>query len=125
MEGIVRKVEPVAFTKISALGVEEQRVLIIADITSPSELWERLGDGYRVEASFILWEQENVPQIPSSALFRYEGGWAVFVVGEEGLAQRRMVEVGHQNGLVAELISGLSNGDAVITHPTIPSKKAP
>lgn len=116
LEGRVRLVEPVAFTKISALGVEEQRVLVIVDITSPPDLWERLGDGYRVEASFILWEAEDVLQIPNSALFRYEDGWAVFMV-DTGFARRRAVRVDHRNGLVAELVSPLAVGEQVITHP--------
>ncbi|HEX5636801.1 MAG TPA: HlyD family efflux transporter periplasmic adaptor subunit, partial [Gammaproteobacteria bacterium] len=71
LEGMVRTVEPVGFTKTSALGVEEQRVLIISDFTSPAELWQRLGDGYRVEARFILWHEDNVLQVPASSLFRY------------------------------------------------------
>ena len=116
LEGIVRTVEPFGFTKISALGVEEQRVLVIADFTSPHEQWERLGDGYRVEAVFILWEGEDVLQIPSSALFRHEDGWAVFTV-KEGKAFRQVVEVGHRSGLTAEITSGLGEGERVITHP--------
>ena len=76
LQGIVRIVEPVGFTKISALGVEEQRVLVISDFTSPAGQWQRLGDGYRVEARFILWHEENVLQVPASSLFRYGNGWA-------------------------------------------------
>jgi HlyD family secretion protein len=101
---------------VSALGVEEQRVLVVADITSPRELWEKLGDGYRVEASFILWESDNVLQIPSSALFRYQEGWAVFTL-EDGAARRQPVETGQRNGLSAEVLSGLSAGEEVIAHP--------
>ena len=112
LEGLVRTVEPFGFTKVSALGVEEQRVLVIADFTSPHEQWERLGDGYRVEAVFILWEGENVLQVPASALFRQGDGWAVFVI-EEGKAARRKVEVGHRSGLTAEVVSGLNEGDRV------------
>jgi len=116
LEGRVRVVEPTAFTKVSALGVEEQRVRVIAGITSPRQLWERLGDGYRVEASFILWEGEDVLQVPASALFRYQQGWAVFV--EEGaFARRRLVQVDHRNGLAAEILSGLAEGERVIVHP--------
>jgi len=116
LEGRVREVEPVAFTKISALGVEEQRVRVIAGITSPSEIWRRLGDGYRVEASFILWEGQDVLRVPASALFRYGDGWAVFVF-DNGFARRRMVETDHRNGLAAEVLAGLSAGDRVIVHP--------
>lgn len=116
LEGRVRLVEPVAFTKISALGVEEQRVRVIVDFTSPRELWRRLGDGYRVDASFILWESRDVLQFPASALFRYQDGWAVFTI-QAGRAHRRKVEVGHRNGLIAEVLSGLSEDEQVIGHP--------
>ncbi len=116
LEGRVRVVEPVGFTKTSALGVEEQRVLVIADIISEPKLWKRLGHGYRVEASFILWEGKNIIQIPSSALFRIDEQWAVFVF-ENNRAVRRTIEVGQHGGLIAELISGLSQGELVITHP--------
>jgi HlyD family secretion protein len=116
LEGRVRAVEPAGFTKVSALGVEEQRVLVISDIVSPPERWERLGDGYRVEARFILWEGEDVLQAPSSALFRHEEGWAVFVM-KNGRALRRQVETGRRSGLSAEVLSGLSEGEMVIPHP--------
>jgi len=117
LEGQVRRIEPVAFTKISALGVEEQRVFIIADFVSAPERWQRLGDGYRVEARFILWEGDNILQIPANALFRYENGWAVFTVVEETV-QRRRVTVGHRSGLIAEIIEGVKAGEIVITHPS-------
>ena len=116
LEGRVRRVEPVAFTKVSALGVEEQRVLVIVDITSPPQEWERLGDGYRVEAGFILWEGADVLQIAASALFHQEGGWAVFAV-ENGAARLRPVTVGYRSGLSAEILSGLGEGETVIVHP--------
>lgn len=116
LEGAVRVVEPAGFTKISALGVEEQRVLVISDITSPVEVWQRLGDGYRVEASFVVWEGSDVLQVPASALFRYGDGWAVFVY-EDGRAVRRAVEAGHTTGLATEILSGVSEGEMVITHP--------
>lgn len=117
LEGHVRTIEPVGFTKISALGVEEQRVLVISDLTSAAELWQRLGDGYRVEASFILWEEENVLTIPASSLFRFEDGWAVFVV-EDDIAKQVPVELGQRNGLSAQMLSGLNEGQLVITHPS-------
>ena len=117
LEGRVRTIEPFGFTKISALGVEEQRVLVIADFTSSREQWERLGDGYRVEAVFILWEGEDVLRVPASTLFRYQDGWAAFVI-ENGVARRRVVEVGHRSGLTAEIVSGLTAGERVIPHPS-------
>ena len=116
LEGIVRTIEPVGFTKVSALGVEEQRVLVIVDLTSPSEQWVRLGDGYRVETNFILWQGDAVLQVPSSALFRYADDWAVFVVVDD-LAELKQVKVGHRSGLAAEILSGLEEGDLVVTHP--------
>jgi HlyD family secretion protein len=116
LEGKVRVVEPAGFTKISALGVEEQRVLVIADILSPPELWPQLGDGYRVEASFILWEDDDVLQVPSSALFRHDRGWAAFVVNGSR-ADLRSLEIGRRSGLTAQILTGLSSGEEVIVHP--------
>ncbi|MGE0081352.1 MAG: efflux RND transporter periplasmic adaptor subunit [Thiohalomonadaceae bacterium] len=116
VEGRVRRVEPVGFTKISALGVEEQRVNVIADFTSPRAQWERLGDGYRVEARFIVWEADDVLQIPTSTLFRADGAWAVFVI-EDGRAQRRNVTIGQRGGVQVQVLSGLEQGEVVITHP--------
>jgi len=117
LEGIVRIIEPVGFTKISALGVEEQRVLIISDFTSPAEQWQRVGDGYRVEAKFILWHQDDVLQIPASSLFRYQQGWAVFVI-ENNHAKRRVVKVGQRNGLTAQILEGANEGEQVVNHPS-------
>lgn len=117
LHGAVRTVEPTGFTKISALGVEEQRVRVVADITSPPDMWMRLGDGFRVEASFILWEGEKVLQIPASALFRSGRDWAVFTL-ESGRAKRQLVDVGHNNGFAAEIVTGLQAGATVIVHPS-------
>jgi HlyD family secretion protein len=116
LEGKVRSVEPAGFTKISALGVEEQRVLVIADIVSPRETWARLGDGYRLEASFILWEGEGVLQVPAAALFRHGDGWAAFVA-DGGRARLRQVQVGQRSGQSAQVLSGLPEGASVIVHP--------
>ena len=117
LRGIVRNVEPVGFTKTSALGVEEQRVLVISDFVSPAEQWQRLGDGYRVEARFILWQADDVLQVPASSLFRHEDGWGLFAI-EDGRAVRRRVTVGQRNGLVAQILDGVSEADAVILHPS-------
>ncbi|MGW8310141.1 MAG: efflux RND transporter periplasmic adaptor subunit [Thiogranum sp.] len=116
LTGKVRRVEPVGFTKISALGVEEQRVLIISDITSPPEEWQTLGDGYRVDSRFILWEDQDVLQIPASALFRSDGQRALFVV-QDNRARRRLVKVGQRNGLSVQILDGLNEGETVVTHP--------
>lgn len=116
LEGKVRVVEPTGFTKVSALGVEEQRVWVIVAFTSPASQWLRLGDGYRVEASFILWESGDVLQIPASALFRDGEGWAAFVV-EQGKAVKRRVEVGQRSGLSTQILSGIKADERVIVHP--------
>ncbi|MBP2673858.1 MAG: uncharacterized protein H6Q84_698 [Deltaproteobacteria bacterium] len=116
LEGTVRVVEPAGFTKISALGVEEQRVLVIADITSPRDHWARIGDGYRLEARFILWEGKEVLQVPEGAVFRAGDREAVYTV-EGRRARIRKVEVGKRNGLAAQVLSGLSEGETVILHP--------
>ena len=116
LRGAVRVVEPAGFTKISALGVEEQRVHVIVDFTSPRELWQRLGDGYRVEAMFVVWEGADVLQLPASALFRHDNGWAVYKV-EDGRARLRPLNIGQRTGLRAQVLDGIQAGDQVIIHP--------
>jgi HlyD family secretion protein len=117
LRGHVRVVEPSAFTKLSALGVEEQRVNVIIDMDDGRELWSSLGDGYRVEARISVWEGENVLKVPASAVFRSEEAWATFVV-EEGTAIVQTVELGETNGLETEVLSGLEEGDTVIAYPS-------
>jgi HlyD family secretion protein len=116
LEGIVRTVEPVGFTKISALGVEEQRVLVISDFTSPKDQWQRLGDGYRVEGRFVLWDEKDVLQVPASSVFRYNDAWALFVIDGKR-AVRREVQIGQRTGLVAQILEGVREGETVINHP--------
>ncbi|MBK1719849.1 efflux RND transporter periplasmic adaptor subunit [Thiocystis violacea] len=116
LEARVERVEPVAFTKISALGVEEQRVWVIASLVSPRAAWRRLGDAYRLNARFVLWEAEDVLQVPSSGLFRWGEAWALFLV-DDGRARSREVEVGRRGALRTELRRGLEPGDQVIVHP--------
>ena len=114
--GTVRVVEPSGYTKISALGVEEQRVRVIVDFSSPREAWARLGDGYRVEARFVLWEGQDVLQLPTSALFRQGEGWAAFVL--DGRRVRLTpVEIGQRAGLASQVMAGLKAGDRVVAHP--------
>jgi HlyD family secretion protein len=110
----VRKIEPQAFTKVSALGVEEQRVNVIADLLDKDA---KLGDNFRVEANIITWQGKDILQITSSALFRQGEKWNVFVV-EGGTARSREIEIGHQNVSETEVIKGLSEGDKVILHPS-------
>jgi HlyD family secretion protein len=112
----VRRVEPSGFTKISALGVEEQRVNVIADFVDPAEAWRALGDRFRVEVRVVVWEGQDVVKAPTSSLFRHAGGWAVFVV-DAGRAHLRPVEIGQRNGLEAQVVSRLAVGDVVIVHP--------
>jgi HlyD family secretion protein len=116
LSGAVRIVEPAGFTKISSLGVEEQRVLVIADILSPPDTWRVLGDGYRLEAHFVVLEAKDVLQVPNSALFRSGKDWAVFV-NDKGKARKRLVEVGQRNGFTAEILSGILETDKVVAHP--------
>ena len=116
LDGIVQTIEPTAFTKVSALGVEEQRVNVIVAIRSPLEARPSLGDGYRVTAQFILWEDEQILQIPSSALFRSGEGWSVFTVVDDK-AKKQTVSTGRQGGLNVQVLDGLNVDDRVIIHP--------
>jgi HlyD family secretion protein len=118
LEGQVRRIEPVGFTKVSALGVEEQRVLVISDIVSDPQDWQRLGDGYRVEAEFVLWETSATLQVPGSSLFRHDDGWAVFVA-DDSRAHLRKVTTGRRSGLSTQITDGLVNGESVIIHPGV------
>jgi HlyD family secretion protein len=116
LEGVVRRVEPFGFTKVSALGIEEQRVNVIIDFTEPAAHWQRLGHGYRVEPQIVLWESADVLRIPLSALFRQGEQWAVFVE-REGRAALRPVRIGRQNGFEIQIVSGLEPGERVVLHP--------
>jgi HlyD family secretion protein len=113
LDARVRVVEPFAFTKVSALGVEEQRVNVIADfVDAPG----RLGDAYRVDARIVVWRADDVLTVPASAVFRHGDGMSVFVV-DDGRARRRAVTVGHRNPTTVEIVDGLDVGDVVIRHP--------
>ncbi len=116
LEGRVRRVEPAAFTKVSALGVEEQRVNVVIDLTSPAEKWQSLGDGYKVDASIIVASLDNAVKVPVSALFRDGDQWAVFTVAN-GKAARRTLQLGLRGGLEAVVEKGLQPGEKVIVHP--------
>ena len=116
LQGRVRRVEPFGFTKVSALGIEEQRVNVVIDLTDPPEKWQRLGHGFRVEVRVVLWEGAEVLSLPLTALFRNGEAWHVFTV-EEGRARRREVEVGQRTGLAAEIRGGLAEGAVVVLHP--------
>ena len=117
LDARVRLVEPYGFVKISALGVEEQRVNVILALADARRVWEALGDGYRVEARVVLWQGDAVLKVPASALFRQGDGWAVFVA-DAGRARLRPVTIGHQTGVEAEVLDGLAEGDIVLVHPS-------
>jgi len=114
--GEVRRVEPFGFTKVSALGIEEQRVNVIIDFTDPPQRWQRLGHGYRVEPRIILAATDSALKVPRAALFRDAGQWAVFF-DDGGTARLRHVKLGLENGLEAEIIEGLAAGDRVVLQP--------
>lgn len=116
LQARVRLVEPSAFTKISALGVEEQRVYVIADFVDPLEKRPTLGDSYRIEGRVVVWEGRNVLHVPAGALFQRGDRWQTFVVAGRHAA-RRTVRVGHTNGIETEITDGLSEGDRVIVYP--------
>lgn len=116
LRGRVRLVEPSGFTKVSALGVEEQRVNVIVDFDDPATAAARLGDGYRVEVRIVTWHEENVLQLPVGALFRRGEDWAVFVV-EDGKVRLQPVRIGQRNEEQAQVLDGIAAGRQVVLHP--------
>jgi HlyD family secretion protein len=116
IEARVRRVEPAGFMKISALGVEEQRVWVVVDFAEDRDRWRALGDGYRVEVRVVVYEREDSLKVPTSSLFRHGDGWAVFAV-ERGRARLTEIEIGQRNGLEAEVLGGIDEGTRVVVHP--------
>lgn len=116
LEASVRLVEPSAFTKVSALGIEEQRVNVIADFKSPREAYRALGDGFRAHAQIVIWERQDTIKLPMSALFREKDGWVVFVVAE-GRAHLRAVTIGRRGRTEVEVLGGVAEGERIIVHP--------
>ena len=117
LNGVVKKVEPFGYTKVSSLGIEEQRVDVIIDIIDPIERWNSLGHGYQVETRVILWHEDNVLKSPITALFREKGEWSVFVVEDER-ARLKKIQVGRKNAFEAQILSGLDEGQQVVLHPS-------
>ncbi len=115
LEGIVERTEPYGFKKVSALGIDEQRVNVIVGLASPTEQWRRLGHGYQLDARIIIWEGE-VLQLPLTALFRKEGRWAIFVA-KDGVAELRFVEIGRRNDFDVEITGNLEKGELVVIYP--------
>ncbi|MFZ4764714.1 MAG: efflux RND transporter periplasmic adaptor subunit [Roseimicrobium sp.] len=112
----VRRVEPAAFTKVSALGVEEQRVVVLCDFINPPTAAQALGDRYRVEVRVAIWHRDDVLLVPSGALFREGSDWKTFLF-TEGSARKVTVEAGRSNGRVTEVLRGLDAGASVLLHP--------
>jgi HlyD family secretion protein len=116
LKGRVRRVEPAAFTKISALGVEEQRVIVLSDLIDPPQAAAALGDRYRVEVRVAVWHSDDVLVVPAGALFREGNAWKTFIY-QNGRARLTTVEAGHSDGRFTEVLSGLKAGDPVLLHP--------
>jgi HlyD family secretion protein len=117
IRGRVTRVDPAGFLKVSALGIEEQRVRITIDFVDPPEAWSSLGHDFRVVVHVTIWNAEDVLQVPVGALFRKGEDWAVFGV-KDGRAHMTRVGIGHRNNRTAEIVSGLSEGDRVVLHPS-------
>lgn len=117
LHATVREIDPAARTKVSALGIEEQRVDVTLDFEDGDVVGKGLGNGYSVFVRIIVWEGKDILQVPISALFRNDGGWALFA-WEDGVARQIPVEVGRRSGLMAEILSGVDEGTRVITHPS-------
>jgi HlyD family secretion protein len=117
IRGRVTRIDPAGFTKVSALGIEEQRVRTTVEFVDPEQTWSSLGHNYRVNVHVTIWRGQNVLMVPVGALFRLEGSWAVFAV-KDGRARATRVEIGHRNDQVAEVLSGLSGRDRVVIHPS-------
>ena len=117
LRATVSEVDPAARTKVSALGIEEQRVDVTMDFEDGDVTGKGLGEGFAVFVRIIVWEGEDILQVPVSSLFRDDGGWALFAV-EDDVARKTPVEVGRRSGLMAEIVSGIEEGARVITHPS-------
>jgi HlyD family secretion protein len=115
--GHVHRVEPSAFTRLSALGVEEQRVNVIIDLDPPRSRWAALGDGYRVEASISVWQGDDRLMVPAGAVFRQGDDWATYVV-QDGRAHLRILQLGRRNNAAVEVLGGLGRGERVVLYPT-------
>lgn len=116
LEGRVRRVEPSGFMKVSALGVEEQRVNVIIDFADPDAAGRALGDGYRVEVRIVVWREDDVLKVPTGSLFRQQDAWAVFVVDND-TARLQQVDIGQRNQAEAQVLNGLSADQIVVLHP--------
>jgi HlyD family secretion protein len=116
LSGKVRRIEPSAFTRPSALGIDEQRVNVVVALVDAPERWSALGDGYRVEARLVLWRAEHVLQVSQGAIFRHGDGWAVFRV-RASVAELVPIRIGHRGETKVEVLAGLAPSDVVAVHP--------
>lgn len=116
LDGRVRLVEPAAFTKVSALGVEEQRVYVLSDLVSPPPEAQKLGDRFRVEVRVAVWSANDVLLVPAGALFREGSEWKTFLF-DGGIARKKTLEAGHSDGRMTEVLKGLDVGARVLLHP--------
>ncbi|HEX2724639.1 MAG TPA: secretion protein HlyD, partial [Beijerinckiaceae bacterium] len=117
LQGRVTRVDPAGFMKVSALGIEEQRVKTIIDLTEPPETWSTLGHDFRVVVHIATWSSDKALVVPVGALFRSGEQWAVYVVSD-GRARVRAVEIGHRNSRMAEVLSGMREGEQIVLHPS-------
>jgi HlyD family secretion protein len=117
LNAIVQRIEPTGFTKVSALGIDEQRVNVILNLTDPREAWQSLGHGYRVDVRVIVWQSDAVDIVPLTALFRHGDGWALFI-DDGGRARLRPVVIGHRAGLKVEVVDGVAPGEPIIVNPS-------
>jgi HlyD family secretion protein len=117
LKGRVVRVDPAGFLKVSALGIEEQRVRTTIDIAEPPEAWSRLGHDFRVIVHVLTWSAEDVLRVPVGSLFRNGSDWAAYAV-KDGRARNTVVKIGHRNAQIAEVVSGLAAGDQVVLHPS-------
>jgi HlyD family secretion protein len=117
IRGRVRRVDPAGFLKVSALGIEEQRVHTTIDFVDPPETWSSLGHDFRVVVQVTIWNGDDVLQVPIAAVFRKGEDWAVFTV-KDGRTRPTRIGIGHRNNRTAEIVSGLADGDRVVLHPS-------
>jgi HlyD family secretion protein len=117
LDGRVKRIEPSAFTRVSALGVEEQRVNVRIGLVDAKDKWASLGDGYRVEAKIVVWESADVVKVPASSIFRHDGSWALYAI-EDGKARLTRIEVGERTPREVQIESGLEPGARVVIHPS-------
>lgn len=117
LQGKVRRIEPAGFTKVSALGIEEQRVNVLIDFVGARDQWRKLGHGFRVQLRIVVWQKEDALRVPIGSLFREGGEWAVFTVTGDVVSLRKL-RIGQRNADYAEVLDGIVDGDVVVRHPS-------